>query len=103
MAVTGAYGSGNVNMGVTAGNVFRPNVWSKEVLMFVKSNLVLLPLIKHYDADVKASGATLEIPNVSAITASLKAQNTVVTLFPSQGKFGVIKSFLNIWKPSLAW
>ncbi len=48
--------------------------------MFVKSNLVLLPLIKHYDADVKSSGQTLEIPNVSAITANLKAQNTVVTL-----------------------
>lgn len=80
MATTGAYGSGNVNIGVTAGNVFRPNIWSKEVLMFVKSNLVLLPLIKHYDADVKSSGQTLEIPNVSAITANLKAQNTVVTL-----------------------
>lgn len=78
--VTGAYGSGNVNIGVTAGNVFRPNIWSKEVLMFVKSNLVLLPLIKHYDADVKSSGQTLEIPNVSSITANLKAQNTVVTL-----------------------
>lgn len=77
---TGAFNSGNVNVGTTAGNVFRPNVWSKEVLMFVKSNLVLLPLIRHYDADVKSSGQTVEIPNVSAITASLKAQNTVVTL-----------------------
>lgn len=48
--------------------------------MFVKSNLVLLPLIKHYDADVQSSGQTLEIPNVSAISANLKAQNTVVTL-----------------------
>jgi N4-gp56 family major capsid protein len=48
--------------------------------MFVKSNLVLLPLIKHYDADVKNGGQTLEIPNVSAITANQKAQNTVVTL-----------------------
>lgn len=80
MAVTGAYGSGNVNIGITAGNSFRPNVWSKEVLSFVKSNLVLLPLIKHYDADVKNGGQTLEIPNVSAITANQKAQNTVVTL-----------------------
>lgn len=26
MTTTGAYGSGNVNIGVTAGNVFRPNV-----------------------------------------------------------------------------
>lgn len=80
MATTGAYGSGNVNIGATAASVFRPNVWAKEVLMFVKSNLVLLPLIKHYDADVKSGGQTLEIPNVSAITANLKAQNTVVTL-----------------------
>lgn len=65
--------------------------------MFVKSNLVLLPLIKHYDADVKSSGQTLEIPNVSAISANLKAQNTVVTLGPEKDKFGVVKSFLNIW------
>lgn len=78
--VTGAFNSGNVNIGATAGSVFRPNVWSKEVLMFVKENLVLLPLIKHYDAEVKSGGQTLEIPNVSAITANLKAQNTVVTL-----------------------
>lgn len=80
MATTGAYGSGNVNVGVTGGNVFRPNVWSKEVLMFVKSNLVLLPLIKHYDRDVKSSGQTVEIPNVSTISANLKAENTAVTL-----------------------
>lgn len=78
--VTGAYGSGNVNIGVTAGNVFRPNVWSNEVLMFVKANLVLLPLVKHYDAEVQAYGQTVEIPNVSTITANLKAQNTLVTL-----------------------
>lgn len=78
--VTGAFNSGNVNIGATAASVFRPNVWSKEVLMFVKENLVLLPLIKHYDADVKSGGQTLEIPNVSAIGAALKQQNTVVTL-----------------------
>jgi len=78
--VTGAYGSGNVNIGTTAGNVFRPNVWSSEVLMFVKANLVLLPLIRHYDAEVQAYGQTVEIPNVSTITANLKAQNTLVTL-----------------------
>jgi hypothetical protein len=78
--VTGAYGSGNVNVGTTAANVFRPNVWSNEVLMFVKSNLVLLPLIRHYDAEVQAYGQTVEIPNVSAITANAKSANTLVTL-----------------------
>jgi hypothetical protein len=77
---TGAYGSGNVNIGVTAGNAFRPNVWSSEVLMFVKANLVLQPLIRHYDREIQSKGQTVEIPNVSTITANLKAQNTVVTL-----------------------
>lgn len=77
---TGAYGSGNVNVGVTAASVFRPNVWSNEVLMFVKANLVLVPLVKHYDAEVQSYGQTVEIPNVSAISANLKSQNTVVTL-----------------------
>jgi len=77
---SGSFGSGNVNIGATAAGAFRPNIWSKEALMFVKSNLVLLPLIKHYDADVTSSGQTLEIPNVSAIAANLKSQNTVVTL-----------------------
>lgn len=97
---SGLYGSGNVNIGATAAAVFRPNIWSREVLMFVKSNLVLLPLIKHYDADVKNGGQTLEIPNVSSITANAKAQNVVVTLSLKRG-LGVIKSFLNIWNPSL--
>lgn len=76
---TGPYGTA-ANIGVTAADVFRPAIWSKEVLMFVKSNLVLLDLVKHYDADVKANGKSLEIPNVSTITANPKVENTVVTL-----------------------
>ena len=80
MSGSGAYGSGNVNVGVTGGNVFRPNIWSKETLMFVKSNLVLLPLIKHYDREIKSRGQTVEVPNVSTISANLKAENTAVTL-----------------------
>lgn len=78
--VTGAYGSGAVNIGTTAGNVFRPLVWSNEVLMFVKANLVLLPLVKHYDAEVQSYGQSVTIPNVSTITANPKSQNTLVTL-----------------------
>lgn len=80
MSGSGAFDGGTVNVGATGANVFRPNVWSREVLMFVKSNLVLVPLVKHYDADVKSSGQTLEIPNTSTISANLKAENTVVTL-----------------------
>ena len=77
---TGTFSSGNVNIGPTASDVFAPNVWSSEVLMFVKSNLVLLPLIKHYDREIQSKGQTVEIPNVSTITANLKAENTAVTL-----------------------
>jgi len=80
MTTTGAFNSGNVNVSKTPAGAFLPDVWSKEVLMFVKKNLVLLPLVKHYDADVSSSGQTLEIPNVSSISANLKAANTVVTL-----------------------
>jgi hypothetical protein len=77
---TGAYASGNVNIGSTAAAVFRPNIWSKDVLMFVKANLVLVPLVRHYDSDIKAGGQTVEIPNVGTITANAKAQNVAVTL-----------------------
>ena len=78
--VTGTYGSGNVNIGATASDTFAPTVWSNEVLMFVKSNLVLLPLIKHYDREVKSKGQAVQIPNVSTISANIKAENTAVTL-----------------------
>jgi N4-gp56 family major capsid protein len=79
MPTTAIYGS-TVNIGTTASDVFAPNVWANEVLMFVKSNLVLLPLIKHYDREVQGKGQTLEIPNVTSISANLKAENTLVTL-----------------------
>lgn len=64
----------------TTGAVFRPNIWAKEVLGFVKSNLVLVNLVQHYDRDIEAAGQTVEIPNVSTITANAKAAGTAVTL-----------------------
>lgn len=48
--------------------------------MFVKANLVLVPLVRHYDAEIQSYGQTVEIPNVSTITANLKSANTLVTL-----------------------
>lgn len=71
---------GTNQMTVTTGNVFRPNVWAKDVLMFVKANLVLLNLVKHYDEEVASYGQTVEIPNVSTISANAKSANTQVTL-----------------------
>ena len=56
------------------------NIWSKETLAARESNLVLVPRVKHYDRDIKAAGQTVEIPNLSNLTANLKVANTQVTL-----------------------
>lgn len=77
---TGAYGGGSTNTTGTSAAVFRPNIWAKETLKARESNLVLVPLVKHYDRDIRSSGQTVEIPNLSNVTANLKAANTVVTL-----------------------
>ena len=72
---------------VTTGAVFNPAIWSKEALLARESNLVLVPLVKHYDRDIRSAGVTLEIPNVSNLTANLKVANTQVTLnAPSETK-----------------
>ena len=73
-----ALGSNQIT--TTTANVFRPNVWSNEVLDAVQSNLVILPLVKHYDSDIASYGQTVEIPNVSNISANAKSANTQVTL-----------------------
>ena len=45
-----------------------------------ESVLVMVPRIKHYDRDIKSAGQTVEIPNLSNVTANLKVANTQVTL-----------------------
>jgi hypothetical protein len=65
---------------VTTGNVFRPNVWANDVVDFLKSNLVLLPRIKHYDQAVASFGSSVEVPFAPTGTANDKAANTQVTL-----------------------
>lgn len=71
---------GTNDMTGTTLNVFRPNVWSKETLKARESNLVLVPRVKHYDRDIRSAGQTVEIPNLSNLTANLKVANTQVTL-----------------------
>jgi N4-gp56 family major capsid protein len=72
--------------GTTLAN-FRPSIWSKETLKARESVLVLVPKIKHYDRDIKSAGQTVEIPNLSNLTANLKVAGTAVTLnAPTEGK-----------------
>lgn len=71
---------GTDQMTGTTLNVYRPNIWSRETLKAREKNLVLVPRVKHYDRDIQSKGQTVEIPNLSNLTANLKVANTQVTL-----------------------
>jgi hypothetical protein len=64
----------------TTGDVFRPEIWANDVMDFLKSELVFLPRIKHYDQEVAKSGQSIEIPFVPAGSANDKVASTQVTL-----------------------
>jgi len=57
-----------------------PDIWASELISERESNLVLANLVKRYDRDVKSKGQTVQIPNLSNITANPKVANTQVTL-----------------------
>lgn len=65
---------------VTTTDVFAPNVWANDVMDFLKSELVLLPRVKHFDSEVASYGQTVEVPFVTSGTAKNKAANTAVVL-----------------------
>lgn len=71
---------GTAQMTGTTHATWRPNIWAQEVLKARESNLVLVPLVKHYDRDISSKGQTVEIPNLSNLTANAKVANTQVTL-----------------------
>lgn len=63
------------------------NIWAKETLAALESTLVMVPRIKHYDRDIKSAGQTVEIPNLSNLTANLKVAGQAVTLnYPTETK-----------------
>lgn len=67
------------SMTITTGANFIPEVWSAEVLRAVESNLVLAKQVKRYDGDVKSFGDTIHVPNLSNLTANVKAAGELVT------------------------
>jgi len=73
---------------ITTGDVFIPEVWSRETQKATESTLVLANLVKRFDADVQDGGDVLHVPKVSNLTAYAKAANTQVTLnAPTEGEF----------------
>lgn len=65
---------------VTTGNVFRPDIWSRDIVRFYESNLILANKVKRYDQEVAQRGKTVQIPKLSELTANDKIANTQVTL-----------------------
>lgn len=71
---------GTNNQTVTTGNVFRPTIWANDVMDILKSELVLLPRIKHYDSESAQMGQTVSVPFMAAASAYDKAAGSQVTL-----------------------
>lgn len=65
---------------ITEGDVFIPEVWSKDVLVAREASLVMSKLVDRYDEDAAEGGDTINIPQISNLTAYAKAANTSVTL-----------------------
>lgn len=71
---------GTAQQTITTGDVFLPEVWSKEVQVATTSTLVLANLVKRFDEEVADGGDILDVPKISNISANAKAANTQVTL-----------------------
>lgn len=67
-------------MTTTTGNVFRPDIWSKELTRAFEANLVAADKFSRFDQDVAYKGKTVQIPNLSNLAAVDKVSNTAVTL-----------------------
>jgi hypothetical protein len=71
---------GTNQMTVTTGNVFRPDIWSKEITRAFETNLVLADKVSRFDQDVQGRGKSVLIPNLSNLSAVDKIANSTVTL-----------------------
>ena len=67
------------NITRTTAEVFLPEIWSLETLKATENALVAATLIKRYDSQVKARGQSIEIPNISNLSANAKTANNDVT------------------------
>ena len=71
---------GSAQMTITTGDIFLPEVWSRETQRATQATLVLANLVKRFDEEVSDGGDLLRVPIISNISASAKAANTQVTL-----------------------
>lgn len=63
------------NITTTTAAIFLPTIWSLDVLRATETALVLAPLVKRLDSQVKAKGQAITVPNVSNLVANAKQPN----------------------------
>lgn len=73
-------GLGSNQQTITTGDVFLPEVWSRETQRATEATLVLANLVKRFDSEVSDGGDLLRVPLISNLTANAKSANTAVTL-----------------------
>lgn len=79
---------GSNDMTITTGDVFIPEIWSRETQRATQSALVLANLVKRFDSELTDGGDLLRVPMVSNLTANAKVANTQVTLnAPTENQF----------------
>jgi len=79
---------GTLQMTITTGDVFLPEIWSREVQRATEATLVLANLVKRFDDELTDGGDLLRVPLVSNLTANAKAANVQVTLnAPTETQF----------------
>lgn len=71
-----SYGGSPVT--TTTAAVFLPTLWSVETVRATENALVMAGLVKRYDALVKSRGQTINIPNISNLSANAKVQGSSV-------------------------
>lgn len=67
------------NMTTTTGAVYIPEVWSKRIEHFVRSKLVLAPLVNRYDSDVSSDSDIVHIQFDTELVANNKVAGVGVT------------------------
>lgn len=70
---------GTNDMTITTGNVFRRDVWSKELIRATEANLVIGSKVWRFDSETPGA-KTVQIPSISNFTAQDKLANTQVVL-----------------------
>ena len=71
---------GTGNQTVTTTTQFAPNVWANDVMDILKSNLILVDRVRHFDTEVASYGKSVVVPFVQLAVANDKVANTQVTL-----------------------